>query len=238
MSTVLALIKKELKTYFNSPIAYIFLTVFLVLTSWMHFRTFFLNNQASMRNYFVLLPWIFLFFVPAISMRLFSEEKKSGTLEVLMTLPVSDINVVLGKFFASFILLALSLLMTLPLYIITAILGDPDHGVIFTQYFSALLLGAAYLSIGLFVSSFTKNQIIAFIMATVFTFLLLIVGESLLLFTLPAFIAPLFQYIALSTHFESMARGVIDSRDLIYYFSIIFIFLALTSRNLAARKWK
>ncbi len=238
MSIVWAIIKKELRTYFNSPIAYIFLTVFLVLTSWMHFRTFFLSNQASMRNFFVLLPWIFLFFVPAISMRLFSEEKKTGTLEVLMTLPVSDIEVVLGKFFASLILIALSLVMTFPLYLITTILGDPDHGVIFTQYFSSLLLGAAYLSIGLFVSSFTKNQIIAFIVATVFTFLLLIIGESLLLFTLPSFIAPLFQYIALSTHFESMARGVIDSRDLIYYFSVIFIFLALSCRNLSARKWK
>lgn len=235
---MLALIKKELRSYFNSPIAYIFITVFLVLTGWLFFRTFFIANQASMRDYFTILPWIFLFLIPAVTMRLWAEEKKLGTFEVLMTLPVKDYEVVLGKFIASFLFLAITLLLTLPIPLIVLFLGSPDKGVIFAQYLSALLFGGAYLAIGLFVSSMTSNQIIAFIFAVSISFFFLIIGEPIVLFVIPNALAPIFQYLGLGVHFESMGRGVIDSRDLLYYLSIIFLFLFLNMRNIESRKWK
>ncbi|MBI2463348.1 ABC transporter permease [Candidatus Peregrinibacteria bacterium] len=235
---MLALIKKELRSYFNSPIAYIFITVFLVLTGWLFFRSFFIANQASMRDWFSLLPWIFLFLIPAVTMRLWAEEKKLGTFEVLMTLPVKDFEVVLGKFLASFIFLAIALVLTLPIPLIISFLGSPDKGVIFAQYLSALLLGGAYLAIGLFVSSATSNQIIAFILAVSISFFFLIIGEPIVLYVIPSLIAPLFQYLGLGAHFESMGRGVIDSRDFLYYLSMIFLFLFLNMKNIESRKWK
>lgn len=235
---IFPLIKKELQGYFNSPIAYIFITVFLVLSNWLFFRTFFLENQATMREFFALLPWIFLFLVPAVTMRLWAEEKKLGTLEVLMTLPVRDSDVVLGKFFASLIFLTITILLSFPFVLILMFLGKPDLGLIFTQYLSSLLLGASYLAIGLYVSSITSNQIIAFILAVFLSFIFLIIGEPLVLFSAPNFLVPLLKYLGLGAHFDSMGRGVIDSRDLLYYLSITIIFLVFNIRSLARRIWR
>ena len=237
MHHIYALFKKELKTYFNSPIAYIFITVFLILTNWLFLRTFFIENQATMRGYFGLLPWIFLFLVPAVTMRLWAEEKKMGTLEVLMTLPIKDWQAVLGKFLASFCFLAITLALSLTMPIIVAILGEPDVGIIIGSYIGALLLGGAYLAIGLYISSLTDNQIVAFIIAIAVSFFFLIIGENLVVFTLPGFLTPLFQYLGLARHFDSIARGVLDSRDLIYYFSVIGFFLFLNTRSLLRHKW-
>lgn len=235
---IFPLIKKELQGYFNSPIAYIFITVFLVLSNWLFFRTFFLENQATMREFFALLPWIFLFLVPAVTMRLWAEEKKLGTLEVLMTLPVRDSDVVLGKFFASLIFLTITILLSFPFVLILMFLGKPDLGLIFTQYLSSLLLGASYLAIGLYVSSITNNQIIAFILAVFLSFVFLIIGEPLVLFSAPNFLVPLLKYLGLGSHFDSMGRGVIDSRDLLYYLSVTAIFLVFNIRSLARRVWR
>ncbi len=236
MKTITAIIKKELKSYFNSPVAYIFITVFLILSSWIFFRTFFFNNQASMRNFFSLMPFLFLFIIPAITMRLWSEEKKLGTLEVLMTLPVKDIDVVIGKFLGTLIFLFIMLVLSLPVAIIVVSLGKVDLGAIMTGYLGLLLMGAAYISIGLFVSSFTKNQIISFIVAIAISFFLLVIGQEIVTYFVPQQLVPLLQYIGLSKHFDSIMRGVIDSRDIIYYFSITSIFLYLNAKVI--EKWK
>ncbi len=229
---------KEFKSYFNAPIAYIFLTVFLVLVNWLFFRPFFIGNQATMRYMFSLLPWIFLFFVPAISMRLWAEEKKMGTMELLMTLPVKDHEVVMGKYLAALAFLSSAIILTLPLAFTVGGLGNPDGGVIVGGYIGAVFMGAAYLAIGLFASSLTENQIIAFIIGVVICFGFFIIGESFVLMALPSGIAPFFRYLGLGTHFESIGRGVIDSRDIIYYLSVIGFFLFLNVRSVESRKWK
>lgn len=237
MTAVLGIFKREFKAYFNSPIAYVYLTVFLVVVNWFFFRDFFLTEQATMRGFFDMLPIFFLLFVPAVSMRLWSEERKLGTVELLLTLPVRDHEVVLGKYLAGLALVALSLAGTLPLVVTVAMLGQPDLGAILGSYLGALLLGAAYLAIGFFVSALTENQIVAFILGISLCFALFIIGESLVLLWAPRMLVPLFHYLGLGTHFESLARGVVDSRDIIYYVSLIGFFLFLNVRSLAERRW-
>jgi ABC-2 type transport system permease protein len=238
MENILIIAKKEFKSYFISPIAYVFITVFLVISNFLFFQGFFLNNQADMRGYFSLLPWIFLFFVPAVTMRSWSEEKKGRTLELLLTWPISDIEVVIGKFFAAFAFLAVAILasVTIPITIMT--LGNPDMGPIIGGYLGALLMGAAYLAIGLWISSHTENQIIAFIVGVVVTFVLFIISNPFVLMAVPHWMAPVLNYIGLGNHFESIERGVIDSRDILYYLSIIGFFLFLNVQSLGSRKWE
>ncbi len=238
MKNTLAIFQKELKSYFNSPIAYVFITAFLISSNWLLFRGFFLMNQASLRSLFSLLPWIFLILGPAITMRAWAEEKKLGTMELLMTLPIKDYEAVLGKFLASFVFLAIAVLLTLSLPITVAVLGDPDVGPLIGGYLGAFLLGGAYLAIGLFISSLTENQIIAFILSIVSCFALLIIGYDIVLFALPDFLVPIFAFLGLGRHFESIGRGVIDSRDVIYYLSVITFFLFLNVRSVESRKWK
>jgi ABC-2 type transport system permease protein len=228
--------KKEMRSYFNSAIAYIFITIYLVFTSWLFFRNFFIINQADFRIYFDILPWVFLFFVPAITMRIWAEERKLGTFEILMTLPVKTWGVILGKFSASFTLLVIIVLLSIPLPITVSIVGDPDWGPIIGGYLGTLLMGAAYLSIGCFISSITENQIVAFIVAVTVTFIMLIIGEGIVLFSLPHVLVPLFEYLGLGSHFESIGRGVIDSRDIIYYLSVISFFLYLTYVSIENKK--
>ena len=238
MRNFYAIFKKEFKSYFNLPIAYIYITVFLVLSHWLFLRVFFIADQASMRNFFGIMPWMFLFFIPAITMRLWAEEKKLGTMEILMTLPIRNHEVVLGKFCASFCFLILTVALSFPLIITVAVLGDPDGGPIIGSYLGVLLMGGAYLAIGLFISSLTENQIIAFIISIVVIFVLIIIGEDMVLFSVPGFLVPIFSYLSLGAHFDSIGRGVIDSRDLIYYFSVIGFFLYLNVRKLETGKWK
>ncbi|MDR0307273.1 MAG: ABC transporter permease subunit [Chitinispirillales bacterium] len=238
IQSVAAVFKKEFTSYFISPIAYVFIIVFLVGTNFMFFQPFFLINQADMRNYFNLLPWVFLFFVPAITMRSWAEEKKSKTMELLLTWPISDTQVVLGKFFASFAFLASAALLSLTIPITLFIIGNPDPGPIIGGYAGALLMGAAYLSIGLWVSSHTENQIVAFILAWVAVFILMIIGHPMVTMKLPSMLVPVFSYIGLFTHFESIERGVIDSRDVIYYLSMTGVFLFLNTQSLGSRKYE
>ncbi len=238
MQSILTICKKEFKSYFNSPVAYIFITVFLALTNWMFFMVFFLANQANMRSFFGLLPWIFLFFVPAITMRIWAEEKKLGTIELLLTWPVKDSEVVIGKFLSSFFFLGISLLGSITIPITLYILGEPELGPIIGSYLGAALMGAAYLSIGLFVSSLTENQIVAFITAIAVSFGFFIIGEPFVTARIPALLVPIAEYLGLGTHFNSISRGVIDSRDIVYYVSIIGFFLFLNIRSIASRNWK
>ncbi len=236
MSQVWAIVRKELKGYFDSPLAYIFLTVFLLASSWLFMRGFFLVNNVSMRGFFGVMPWIFLFLIPAITMRLWAEEKKTGTLEVMLTSPLTDWQMVMGKFLASFLFLAIAIGLTLNLPIVMALAGNPDGGLIFSGYVGTLLMGGAYLAIGLWASSLTKNQIVAFILSVVVTFALLMIGETFFLYSVPSFLAPAFRYLGLTTHFSGIMRGVIDSQDLLYYLLLIAFFLYLNARNLIRRR--
>ena len=238
MRNIITIFQKEFKSYFNSPIAYIFIITFLLFSSWLFFRTFFLVGQAHMRPLFGILPWLFLILAPAITMRAWAEEKKMGTMEVLMTLPLKGHEVVLGKFFSSFIFLMIAVLLTFPLALTVYLLGEPDNGAIIGGYLGACLMGGAYLAIGLFISSLTHNQIVAFIISIVVCFVLLIIGEDIVLMSTPTLLAPLFTYLGLGAHFESISRGVIDSRDLLYYFSVIGFFLFLNTLAIESRKWK
>ena len=238
MKTILTIFWKEFRGYFNSPIAYIFIISFLVFTSWLFFKGFFLMNQSSLRSFFSILPWVFLFLAPAVTMRSWAEEKKLGTIELLMTLPVKDYEVVLGKFLAGFIFLIVTLLCTFPLPLTVMAVGNPDIGPIWGGYAGAFLMGGAYLAIGCFASSLTENQIVAFIIAIFLSFALLIIGENLVIMNLPAALVPVFTFLGLGAHFESIGRGVIDSRDIIYYSSIIGFFLFLNGLSVESRKWK
>lgn len=238
MRNTLTIFQKEFKSYFNSPIAYIFIITFLLFSSWLFFRTFFLIGQAHLRPLFGILPWLFLILAPAITMRAWAEEKKLGTMEILMTLPLKDYEIVLGKFFSSFFFMIITIILTFPLPLTVYILGNPDTGTIVGGYLGACLMGGAYLAIGLFTSSLTQNQIVAFIISIVICFALLIIGEDITLMSTPALLTPIFSYLSLGTHFQSISRGVIDSRDLIYYFSVIGFFLFLNTLALESRKWK
>jgi ABC-2 type transport system permease protein len=236
MKNTLPIFKREFSSYFNSPIAYIYLTVYLGLSSWLFLKGFFVVGEASMRSFFDLIPWVFLFFIPAITMRLWAEEKKVGTMELLMTLPITDAEAVLGKFLASFSFLLLSLGLTVSIPIVVAALGSPDPGQIVGGYVGSVLIGAAYLSIGLFVSSLTENQIVAFIVSVVGIFGLFILGADFVLFGLPDWLVPVFNFLGLGGHFDSVSRGVVDSRDLVYYFSVIGFFLYLNVKSIEARR--
>ncbi|HON10561.1 MAG: ABC transporter permease subunit [Fibrobacter sp.] len=238
MSSILTIFKKEFKSFFISPIAYVFITVYLVITGFLFFQSFFLINQADMRGYFSLLPWVFLFFVPAITMRSWAEEKKVKTLELLLSWPVSDFQVVFGKFLAAFGFLSIAILLSVTIPITISILGSPDPGPIIGGYMGALLMGAAYLSIGLWVSSYTENQIVAFILGVVVTFVFFFIGSPFVTMVAPSWLVPIMNYIGLGNHFESIERGVIDSRDILYYLSITGFFLFLNVQSLGSRKWE
>jgi ABC-2 type transport system permease protein len=238
MSNVFAIARREFQGYFNSLIAYVFLVIYLLLTNWLFFRVFFLNGQANMRLMFDIIPWVFLFFVPAITMRLWAEEKKIGTMELLMTLPVKDGEAVLGKFTAALGLLGLALALTFPLPVIVSTVGNLDWGPVFGGYLGSILIGAAYLAIGVFISSLTENQIVAFILSVVGIFALYMIGSDIVVFSLPSSMAPIMEYLSLGTHFESIGRGVIDLRDIVYYLSVIVFFLYLNVRSIESRKWR
>lgn len=238
LKIIFILFKKELLSYFNSPIAYIFIAVFLIVGNWLFFNSFFLIGQASLREYFSILPWIFLFLAPAITMRLWAEEKKSGTIEFLLTLPITDWQVVLAKFFSALTFLFIILILTITLPITVATLGNLDWGPVIGAYIGALFLGGSYLALGLFISSLTKNQIIAFVLALAASFLFFVIGADFTLASTPQFIQGILKFLGLSSHFYNIAKGVIDSKDIIYYLSFIFLFLWLNARVIEKRSWK
>jgi ABC-2 type transport system permease protein len=238
LKTIYILFKKELMSYFNSPIAYIFIGVFLIVGNWLFFNSFFLIGQASLRNYFSLLPWIFLFLSPAVTMRLWSEEKKSGTIEFLLTLPITDWQVVLAKFFGALTFLFITLLLSITLPITVATLGNLDLGPVIGSYLGALFLGGSYLALGLFISGLTKNQIIAFVLGLAACFGAFIVGADFVLASAPPMLAPVMKFLGLGSHFYNIAKGVIDTKDIIYYLSFIFLFLWLNVRVIERRAWR
>jgi ABC-2 type transport system permease protein len=216
-------------------VAYVVIVVFLAIVGWFFTSDLFLINVASLRIVFELVPLVFLFFVPAITMRLLAEEKKSGTLELLATRPVRDVEIVLGKFFAAWTLLAAALAPTLIYLITLSALGSPDPGPVITGYLGLLLMGGVYIAIGIFASSITENQIVAFIVSLLII-LALFMADKVLVFVPPA-VASTLEFISIDYHFENIARGVIDSRNLIYFGSVLGFALLLATTSLERRKW-
>ena len=233
MHQVVHIFRKEFGTYFVSPIAYIVISIFLVVTGWFFFSTFFLFNQASLRNFFSLLPITFAFVIPAVTMRLFSEELNVGSYETLLTLPVTDGDVILGKFTASVAFVAAMLVPTVAYPIFVSFLGQLDWGPVVGGYVGALFLGASFSAVGLFVSSLTRNQIIAFIGGMGICFFLTLIDK--VLFFLPANLLSIFQYLGADFHFDNIAKGVLDSRDILYFLSVIFVGLYATHLAMEAK---
>jgi ABC-2 type transport system permease protein len=234
MQPVAHVFKKEFSAYFVSPIAYIVISIFLLVTGWFFFTTFFLHNQANLRYFFGLLPITFAFVVPAVTMRLVSEELNVGSYEILLTMPVTFQEVVIGKFLAAVVFIAAMLIPTLAYPITVSFLGDLDWGPVIGGYVGAVLLGAAFSAIGLFSSSLTRNQIIAFIIGTVICFGLTLIDK--MLFFLPQSLLGVLEYLGADFHFENISKGIIDSRDILYFASVSFValysaYLALQEKN-------
>lgn len=236
MHNIMTIYKKELRSFFTSPMAYIFLVVFSLVNGYFFTNTFFLYNQSDMRALFGIVPLVYLFFIPAVSMGLISREKSLGTIEIISTLPVRERDIVLGKYLAGFTLILVALLTTAVHYITLYDVGTTvDHGAVFTGYLGLALLGGVYTSVGIFASSLTENQVIAFIVgiAIVLAFFLM----DKLLFFVPASMAGIIQYLSTEFHLSNISRGVIDTRNLIYFGSVIGFFLSMTTRVLESRKW-
>lgn len=225
MKTFLAIFQKELGDYFRSPMGYIFLVIFLVVSQWIFFRDFFVQGSLSLRFFFQMLPLLFVLLLPGLSMRLWAEEAKLGTLELLFSSPVSLPTLILGKFLASVAFLGIGLLLTLPLPITLAFLGPLDWGVVIGQYVGTLLLGGAYLALGSFLSSLTSNQLSAFLLTVTIAFLIFLLGYGGLVQSFPPTVGKLVYAFSLQNHFESLARGVMDIRDFFYFAGFIGFFL-------------
>lgn len=221
MKTFIQLLKKEVADYFLSPIAYIVICIFLIITGWFFFSTFFLFNQAGMRSFFALLPLVFAFVIPAVTMRLFSEELHSGSFEILLTLPLTLGQIIAGKFAAGVVMTGAMLAPTLAYPISISFIGDLDWGPVIGGYIGALLLGGSFAAVGLLASAITRNQIIAFILGAAICLTLTLLDKMLFFF--PETILNIIEYIGADAHFQNVARGVIDSRDLVYFISVIFI---------------
>lgn len=240
MRAILTVARKELATYFNSPIAYIVVVFFLAFTStwFFYIQQFLVQNVASMRSYFGILPVVFVILMPAITMRSWAEENKLGTAEVLLTLPFTEAHVVVGKFLGAFTLLAVMLALTLPVPFTISPLGDFATGQIIGQYIGTLLLGAGAISVGLFVSSLSQNQITSFILGVVVLLALTLVNQINFVVGLPRWLGDLLNQISLNHHFRSFEKGILDSRDMIYYLLLSFLFLYLNTKVLIFRKWR
>lgn len=234
MTNTINIFKKEFRGYFISPIAYIVISIFLILTGWFFFSTFFLFGQAEMRNFFSLLPVILSFIIPAVTMRLFSEEFNTGSYELLLTMPVSSLNIILGKFLAATAFVAIMLMPTLAYAFFISFLGDLDWGPVIGGYTGAVLLGAAFSSIGLFASSLTRNQIIAFITGMTLCFVLTLIDK--MLFFLPESLLSVFQFLGADFHFQNISKGVVDSRDLLYFLSVCFVMVYGTNLVIQEKK--
>jgi ABC-type transport system involved in multi-copper enzyme maturation, permease component len=236
MNAALTIAKREIRTYFNSPIAYIVLTVFLLLAGYLFFGSLFIERQAELRSYFNLMPLLFAFIVPAIAMRLIAEEKGSGSLEMLITMPVPDWQVIVGKFLAGMALLTVLVGLTLCYAITVMYVGPLDKGPAIGGYLGLLLMGGAYMAIGVMASTFTRNQIVAFIISFAICFALYLFYR--LLPFVPESLRPVLSYLSVESHFEAISRGVIDSRDIIYYLSVMVVSLVIATVSLESRKWK
>jgi ABC-2 type transport system permease protein len=235
MESTLAITRREFRAFFVSPIAYIVLGGFLLLAGWLYFSTLFLAGQASLRAFFGITPVLFVVLVPAITMRALAEERKSGTLELLLTLPMEDWQIVAGKFLAALGMVAVGLLWTFPYALSVAALTSAetpfDWGPVFAGYFGTLLLAAAFIALGLWGSALSKNQIVGFIIGLLLCFAFYFVDKFAVL--LPDALGQLLQFLSVDYHFDNIARGVIDTRDVVFYLSLCAVGLVLTTHTLS-----
>ncbi len=232
MRTALTIARREIGSFFQSPMAYIVIGLFLFISAVLFFPTFFIFNRAELRGFFQLLPVLFSFFIPAVTMRMISEERKSGTIETLITLPVEAVEIIIGKYLASLIMVGAMLLPTLLYLLLIAPSGSIDPGPVVGGYLGAFLLGAAYAAVGLFASSASSNQIVAFVLALGVCLVLTFVDRFLIF--LPPVLLRGVEYISSGYHFDTIARGILDSRSLIYFLSISLIFLTGAVRGVEA----
>jgi ABC-2 type transport system permease protein len=235
LSNTNTIFRKELRSYFNSAVAYVVIVVFLAIVGWVYTSSMFLINVASLRLMFEWIPLVFLFVVPAITMRLLAEEKKAGTIELLTTKPLHDWEIVAGKFFAAWTLTGLALLPTLIYYITIAFLGDIDNGPVIGGYIGLLFMAGVYIAVGLLASSLTENQIVAFIVGLLLMFALFLMDKVLIF--IPEFMISVVEYLGIDFHFSNIARGVIDTRDVVYFLSVLGFSLYLSVVSLGRRKW-
>jgi ABC-2 type transport system permease protein len=226
-TNIKAIMKRELGGYFTSPIAYVFLVIFLLLTGFFTFTVgnFFERGEASLVSFFTWHPWLYLFLVPAVGMRLWSEERRLGTLELLLTMPITTWQAIVGKFLASWLFLGLALALTFPVVITVNWLGDPDNGVIFAGYLGSFLLAGAYLAVSCMTSAMTRNQVISFIISVLICLFLILAGYTpvtdLLTRVANPVVVQVIAAFSVMTHFEGFQRGVVDLRDVIYFASVI-----------------
>ena len=231
MRNVIAIFRRELSGYFSTPVAYVFISIFLFLTGLFTFQlgNFYEARQADLLAIFTWLPWLYLFLVPAVSMRLWAEERQSGTIELLLTLPVSIAQAVVGKFLAAWLFLTIALGLTFPIVLTALYLGEPDMGVVFASYIGAALMAGSYLAIGSCVSALNKNQVISFVLSVVICFLFMLAGFSVVLDWFvkwaPQWLVDAISATSFNTHFVSVARGVIDLGDIIFFASIMVAWL-------------
>ena len=224
---IYAIMKRELGGYFTSPIAYVFLVIFLLLTGFFTFTVgnFFERGEASLVSFFTWHPWLYLFLVPAVGMRLWSEERRLGTMELLLTMPITTWQAIVGKFLASWLFLALALLLTFPVVITVNYMGDPDNGIIAAGYVGSLLLAGSYLAISCMTSALTRNQVISFIISVMICLFLILAGYTPVTDLLVRWANPVLVNViaafSVMTHFEGFQRGVLDVRDTVFFVSLI-----------------
>lgn len=237
MHAIWTITKKEFNSFFDSLVSYIFIVVFLGISgffTWLFGSDIFLIGQATLQPFFSIAYFTLFFFIPALTMRMIAEEKRSGTIELLLTKAVSDWQIILGKFLACLVLILVALALTLPYYITVWLLGPIDHGAVWCGYLGMIFMSATYISIGLFASSITNNQIVAFLLALFIGVFFLIIFD-VLANNFTGTIGQLLNFLSLSTHFDSISRGVIDLRDVIYFLSISFFGLMLAETSLSKR---
>lgn len=231
MTNIWVVFKRELASYFMTPIAYVFIVIFLFLSGVFAFYlgNFFARGQADLEPFFTFHPWLYLFLIPSLAMRLWAEERRGGTLELLLTLPITIPQAVLGKFLAAWVFTGIALALTFPMWLTVNYLGDPDNGVIFASYLGSLLMGGAFLAIGACVSCLTKNQVIAFVVTAVVCLIFVLSGYPLVLDFFgswaPQFLVEVISSFSFLSHFNAITQGVIDIRDFIYFASLIAFWL-------------
>jgi ABC-2 type transport system permease protein len=242
MNNIKAIFKRDFSSYFATPVAYVFIVIFLFLmgTFTFYLGGFYERNQADLEPFFRFHPWLYLFLIPAIAMRLWSEERKTGTIELLMTLPVPTWHAVMGKFLAAWAFTAVAIVLTFPMWITVNYLGEPDNTVILASYIGSLLMAGGFLAIGSCISALTKNQVIAFVISVVICFLFLLSGFPLVLDFFrgwsPQAVVNAIASFSFLTHFESIKKGVIDIRDLIYFMALICFWLYANVVVIEAKK--
>ena len=241
MNRIKTIFLREFRSYFTTPLAAVFLVIFLFLAGVFTFNIggLYERGQADLRPFFQFHPWLYLFLVPAVSMRLWAEERRVGTIELIVTLPFTLKDLVIGKFLAGWAFVGISLVLTFPIWVTVSYLGDPDHGVIISSYLGSFLMAGGFLSIGSCLSSITKNQVVAFVMCVVSSFIFLLSGFSVVLDFFrgwaPRLIVESISSASFLTHYDGMMRGVIDMRDLIFFATIIVSFLIM---NILIIDWK